>query len=173
MRAGYTVERLVDEAPNRRPIPLEEHEVRTIYAEVKKRWREKLGEEVESARAEQVERLRARMSDVLRGTVVLYRGQPVMIPDVNSPTGSTPFRKVDIGAYVAVEREYSAVMGTHAPTKLRFVDDKGDGVDGLGEVLSNLGSGRFEKILEEQKKREELAEVGLRVINGGKASSGS
>lgn len=172
MRAAYTLDRIIDEGPNRKPVPLDEHEVRSLYAEVMKRWKAKLGEEVESARVEQIERLRARMAETLRGSVVLYKGQPIQIPDPTAPNGVRLLTKVDVGAYVAIEREYSAVMGTHAPTKLRFVDEKGDGVDGIGEVIANLSAGRYEKILAEQKKREELAEVGLRVINGGKASSG-
>ena len=126
------------------PIPIDGSEVRAIYSEYLKELQLENAANIPAARVVQLDQIRNAMARILQGDVVLYQGVPV--PAV---------RKVNWGAYFQAHREYSLIMGTHAPKVIELNTDNNI-AHAMNRLLQNMDPADYERLADE-------AEQGLRV----------
>lgn len=149
--AGATLSRIIEEAPRRRPIPLDEQEVTAIYRTHLADLKQAYAHAVDTFREQQVERL---MSDLVR----LRSGEPVMSRDgtqmfLTRGGEQIPLRKYDSAGIVRTERLLADITGTMAPKRIDL-DVNHDVTDALAKVIASYDPRERERIEEEQRQLE-------------------
>lgn len=167
MNQGGSLDRCIREGAARRPIPLDENEVTSLYREQCAKLKRQLATETETFRAKQVEMAQETIFSIRFGTLVLDKDRQVVMDHSTNPP--RPVREVDYRALLGAMRHLADLTGTRMPKVLK-IDVEHDTADALAHVLASYDPKQREQLQQEQVELERDANEirALRLVQGGK-----